>query len=136
MAATAPVATPERDWRRWRRTYVEILVGLDALAMLAGALAGLQHRFGTTHVVQGGLSYLYVVLLLVPGWVAVMALSRCYDARALGMGSDEFKRVFNAAVSITALVCVVADALQHERARGFAAAALPIPALTPRLLSY
>ena len=135
VAATA-AAAGHQDWRCWRRTYIQVLVGLDAIAMIAGGLVGLQQRFGTTHVVTGGLSYAWIVASMVLGWVALMGLSRCYEARVLGVGSDEFKRVFNAAVRCTALVAVVAYALKYGLARGFVVIALPIATLSSLLLRY
>jgi exopolysaccharide biosynthesis polyprenyl glycosylphosphotransferase len=125
------------EWRRWRRTYTHALVGLDALAMLAAALLGLVHRFGTTHVVApGGLPYTFVLLCLIPAWLGVLAISGCYDARALGIGSDEFKRIANAAVRTLAVVATVAYAAKIELARGFVAITLPAAAVATLALRY
>ncbi|MBC7373496.1 MAG: sugar transferase, partial [Frankiales bacterium] len=111
---------------RWVVRYTQTLVFVDLLALiLAGALAVLL-RFGATETTVAGLSYYGVASLLALGWLTVLALSRCYEARFLGNGPEEFKRVFNACVRVTALVALVAYAAQLEVARGFVGIVLPL----------
>jgi FlaA1/EpsC-like NDP-sugar epimerase len=129
-------AVAARDWREWQRGYVQALISLDIIAVAMGTLLALETRFGTTHVYSGGLSYSMVVLALIAGWIAIVALSGGYDTRQLGIGSDEFKRVGNAAVRATALLASVAYALQFEIARGFVAIALPAATVLTLLLRY
>ena len=131
------IRTAIGDWRKWRRSYVECLVALDAFAMLAASLIGLVNRFGTTHVEgQSDLSYPLVVLVLIPAWVGLLGVSRCYDTRVLGTGSEEFKRVANAGVRALAVVATVAYAAKIDLARGFVAVTLPAAAVATLLLRY
>ncbi len=57
-------------------------------------------------------------------WVSV-ALARGYDVRFIGLGSEEFRRVLNAAVSLTGAVAIVSYAARSDIARGYLVIALP-----------
>ncbi len=72
------------------------------------------------------MSYYEFGAVMVPVWIAVLALSRCYEARFVGGGSEEFKRVTNATVRLTAVVASVSFVFKLELARGFVAAVLPL----------
>jgi len=134
-AATAAGAGAS-DLKHWQRHYIHALISLDVLAMALGAMVALQTRFGTTHVNSAGLSYRLVVLALVAGWVAMIGISAGYDTRQIGVGSDEFKRVGNAAVRAAALLASVAYAARFEIARGFVAIALPVALVATVLFRY
>jgi exopolysaccharide biosynthesis polyprenyl glycosylphosphotransferase len=58
-------------------------------------------------------------------WWLFVALARGYDARCLGQGSDEFRRVLNAAMSLTAAIAIVSYATRSDIARGYVLVALP-----------
>lgn len=110
----------------WMRAYVVLLVLLDALALLAGGGIALLARFGTLTAQLQGLTYGAVVLGATVPWVGAMAVGRAYEPRFLGLGSEEFRRVFNGAVRFTAVVAVLALALKVDPARGMVAVALPV----------
>ena len=46
--------------------------------------------------------YLALSLALPVLWIAALWLAGAYDARFIGTGSDEFRKVLNAGVSLTA----------------------------------
>src|SRR5262249_56205455 len=54
-----------------------------------------------------------------------VAVARGYDERIIGLGSDEFRRVFNAAVSLTAAIAIVSYATRGDVARRYVLIALP-----------
>ena len=122
----------------WARRYVRMTILMDALAALAAALVSRTVRFGWSSEQLfsefGGLSYTVVALLVVPLWVGVLALNGAYDSRELGNGSEEYRRVFNAAVRTLAVIAIVAFTAQIALARGFVALLLPL-ALALTLLS-
>lgn len=113
----------------WFRSYALMLVALDGLAAWVGAELARLLRFGldTAVLAQPGFQVQYAALslLLVPLWIAAMALGGAYDRRAVGVGSDEYRRVFDAAVRVLALVAIVAFATDLQLARGFVAISLP-----------
>src|SRR6202012_338953 len=58
-------------------------------------------------------------------WAGSVALAGGYDNRFIGLGSDEFRRILNAAVSLTAAGAIVSYAFKLDIARGYVAVALP-----------
>jgi FlaA1/EpsC-like NDP-sugar epimerase len=58
-------------------------------------------------------------------WLATLALPGGYDARFIGTGSDEFHKVLNAGVSLTAAVAIFSYAINIELSRGYLLIALP-----------
>ena len=59
-------------------------------------------------------------------WVGAIALAGGYEARVLGLGSEEFQRIFRAFVGLTATVGFVSFALKADVARGYVVWALPL----------
>lgn len=116
--------------RRHRRRAV---VGDLGSASLAGAVA-LFVRFGevTPYVVP------YVVLsaALPVVWVCVVALNRAYEPRLIGLGSEEFQRVFQCGFMLTAALAVGAYLTKTEVARGYVVMAIPLATLLTLLTRY
>jgi exopolysaccharide biosynthesis polyprenyl glycosylphosphotransferase len=116
-AAREPVA------KSWTRAYLRSTTLTDFVcAVLSGALA-VEVRF----VGQGYLpvSYLAFTVALPVLWCGAVALAGGYESRFIGVGSDEFRRVMNAALSLTACVAIASYALKADFARGYVAVALP-----------
>ena len=63
-------------------------------------------------------------------------MSGGYDARFIGVGSDEFRRILNAAVSLTAAVAIASYAFKLNVARGYVALAMPSTALLDLTMRY
>jgi exopolysaccharide biosynthesis polyprenyl glycosylphosphotransferase len=131
------VAPPTRS--RWQHAYVRAMVGLDVFAgVAAGGLAYLG-RFGEQHRGANFLAHLALSLALPPLWVAVVAGSRAYEGRFAGSGTEEFKRVANAAIRTTALIAFIGFAFHYPFARGYVVIALPVAAsisLSGRLFAH
>ena len=58
-------------------------------------------------------------------WVATMGLVGGYDPRFIGVGSEEFRRVLNGALALTATVAIASYAVKFQTARGYVVIALP-----------
>ena len=58
-------------------------------------------------------------------WLIALALAGGYDVRFIGTGSDEFRRVLNAGVSLTAVVAIFFYAVDVKLSRGYLIIALP-----------
>ncbi|HKB32137.1 MAG TPA: sugar transferase [Streptosporangiaceae bacterium] len=111
------------DPASWTGRYLRGVVAADCLCALAAGVVALLVRFdGEPHLPAG---YLASTLILPVIWVFAAAFSGAYDARFIGVGSDEFRRVLNAAVSLTAAVAIIAYATQTQVARGYVVIALP-----------
>ena len=111
----------------WETGYATLLIVVDALAVTIAAFIALRTRFGASPAAAvNGLSYQWVTAAFAPAWVLLMATGRAYESRFLGGGSEEYKRVFNAAIRFTAVVATFAYATKIELARGYVAVALPL----------
>ena len=100
-----PVAQP-RPRPAWETTYSLSLVLVDAaLISVAGYVA--LGRFGGGETVNG-IPYAVLAVLLAPVWVLVLAVGRAYESRFVGVGSDEFRRVFDSSIRLLAAVATVA----------------------------
>src|ERR1022692_2121277 len=75
------------------------------------------------------ISYLVLTCALPVMWWLSMLLSGGYDARFIGSGSDEFRRVLDAAVSLAAGAVVVSYAAGLNLSRSYVGVALPTAAL-------
>jgi exopolysaccharide biosynthesis polyprenyl glycosylphosphotransferase len=69
--------------------------------------------------------YLLYSLALPVLWLISVGLAGGYDSRFIGVGSEEFRRVLNAGVCLTAGVAVLAYATKADLARGYVVIALP-----------
>ena len=112
----------------WLDRYAAALVVVDLLGLTAVGLLSVVGRFGGDATVDG-LSYFFVTGALVLAWMLVLSMSRCYETRFLGSGPEEFRRVANASIRVTAVVALVAFAFQLPIERGFLALFLPLGTL-------
>jgi exopolysaccharide biosynthesis polyprenyl glycosylphosphotransferase len=58
-------------------------------------------------------------------WVAALWLAGAYDVRFIGTGSDEFRKVLNAGIGLTAAVAIFSYAINLELSRAYVVIALP-----------
>jgi exopolysaccharide biosynthesis polyprenyl glycosylphosphotransferase len=108
--------------RIWTTSYLRRAAMLDsACALGAGALAA-QLRFGDHRGVP--VAYLIITCGLPVLWCAAVLLAGGYDSRFIGLGSDEFRRVLNAAVTLMAGVAILCYSAKLDLARGYMAVAL------------
>ena len=114
--------------RSWERKYARVLVGYDAVVGVVAALAAYLVRFSDTSL-DWAYGYAVASLAAPALWVCAIALAGGYDARVLGLGSEEFQRIFRAFVGLTATVGFVSFALKADVARGYIVLALPLAML-------
>jgi len=86
-----------------------------------GVLAAAQLRFGTD-VTR---AYLALSLALPLLWITALWLAGAYDTRFIGTGSDEFRKVLNAGVGLTATIAIFSYAVNLQVSRGYVVIALP-----------
>jgi exopolysaccharide biosynthesis polyprenyl glycosylphosphotransferase len=120
VSESAVVAPERADWLTgrsgaWTRTYVRRVVAADFVAGVVGAVAAVGVRFG------GHPSNRYLVLTTVLPllWIAAMRLVGGYEMRFLGAGSDEFRRVLNAGVSVASVLVLVSYSVDEELSRSY-----------------
>ena len=108
----------------WTTGYVRQTVAADFTCGLAAGMLAFQARFTTVH--YGDSLYLLLSFLLPVVWVITVRLAGGYDSRFIGVGTDEFRRVLNAGISLTASVAIVSYATKTDLARGYVVIALPL----------
>lgn len=105
----------------WAREYLRWTAVADLCCASIGAFAALDLRFGK-HVTGG---YIALSLALPLCWLAALAIAGAYDVRFVGAGSDEYRRILNAGVGLTATVAICSYAINIELSRGYLVIAVP-----------
>jgi exopolysaccharide biosynthesis polyprenyl glycosylphosphotransferase len=121
-------ATGDRIERRavrrlstWTRDYLREVALADFGCAVVGVFIAAQIRFGSDVTPH----YLALSLTLPVLWLAALWLAGAYDVRFIGTGSDEFRKVLNAGVSLTAAVAIFSYAVNMEVSRGYVVIAVP-----------
>ncbi len=108
--------------RPWQATYIRKAVVVDGCCALGtGALAFWVRLYHLGHLDF----YLTCTLLLPLAWLGIVAMIDGYAPRVIGVGSDEFRRILNAGLILTASVAIVSYAAKADVARGYVVVALP-----------
>jgi len=129
----------ERPISRWWRPYQGALLLSDTLALVVACVVAISLRFPGRWLESASgtdVAYLAIALGFIPVWLMVVALRGGYDARCIGVGGEEFRRVMNAGVGFVAVVAVVAIAANAAPARKLVAIALPLNCLLAVALRF
>jgi exopolysaccharide biosynthesis polyprenyl glycosylphosphotransferase len=105
----------------WLREYLRTAFFVDLVCATVGVFLAAQIRFGDE--VNG--TYLALSLALPVLWVAALWLADGYDVRFIGTGSDEFRKVLNAGIGLTAAVALFSYAVNMQLSRGYVVIGLP-----------
>ena len=105
----------------WSRDYLREVALADLACGVVGVFAAAQLRFGSNVTSM----YLALSLALPVLWVAALWLAGAYDVRFIGTGSDEFRKVLNAGIGLTAAVTIFSYAINLELSRAYVVIALP-----------
>jgi len=108
----------------WKRNYRRLLLTLDVVAAMAGAIAALLTLYGRMAEDRADVRYLLAGLFLPLLWAGAVSSARAYEDRFTGVGSEEFRRVTTAAVWLTVLVASMSWLTRHHVARGFVVVAI------------
>ena len=116
-------AIPDGAGLSWMSAYLLRLGLVDCACALAAGLLAFQLRFGD----PGSPSFAYLIFtgVLPLLWWTSVQLAGGYDPRFIGLGSDEYRRVLNAALGLTAGIAIASYAGRLDVARGYTAVALP-----------
>ena len=105
----------------WTRDYLREVALADLGCAVGGVFMAAQLRFGSYVTPM----YLALSLALPVLWIAALWLAGAYDVRFIGTGSDEFRKVLNAAVGLTAAVAIFSYAINLQLSRAYVVIALP-----------
>ncbi|MBV9096348.1 MAG: sugar transferase [Streptosporangiaceae bacterium] len=105
----------------WTKDYLRSAVLADLGCAIVGGFVAAAVRFDDK--ITG--TYVALSLALPVLWLIALGLAGGYDVRFIGTGSDEFRKVLNAGVSLTAAVAVFCYAINVQLSRGYVLIALP-----------
>src|SRR5215475_4428151 len=94
----------------WTKSYLRRAAIIDSGCAFTAVFAALALRFGSHFTLSYALFSIAFPLL----WVIALTLSGGYDDRFIGTGSDEFRKVLNAGVSLTAGLAIFSYATGSE----------------------
>ncbi|MET7455291.1 sugar transferase [Streptomyces sp. NPDC005574] len=95
--------SPQARRRRWEQNYRIVLLVADSLTATAAAF-----------VIHAAYGRWAVALVLPPTWIAVMVAHRSYDRSALGLGTEEYRRVLRGAIALPALAAAAHWLVTHD----------------------
>jgi exopolysaccharide biosynthesis polyprenyl glycosylphosphotransferase len=121
-----------RQASSWERDYLRRAGLADLGCGVLGVFAAAQLRFGTG--ITGAYIALSLALPLI--WLAVIWLAGGYDVRFIGTGSDEYRKVLNAGVGLTAAIAVFSYAVNIELSRSYVLIAVPTITLLDLVSRY
>jgi exopolysaccharide biosynthesis polyprenyl glycosylphosphotransferase len=105
----------------WTRDYLRQVALADLGCAVVGVFIAAQVRFGSSVTPM----YLGLSLALPVLWIVALWLSGAYDVRFIGTGSDEYRKVLNAGVSLTAAVAIFSYTVNLQLSRAYVVIALP-----------
>ena len=116
----------------WSKDYLRRAALADLGCVVVGVFVAAQLRFGE-HVTGT-----YVALsLALPGlWLAAIALAGGYDDRFIGTGSDEYRKILNAGVGLTAALAIFSYLVNVDLSRVYVLIALPTVTLFDLIARY
>lgn len=112
----------------WRAKYAYRLRIADTLAVIWALAGAYVVRFGVADSDNGepyGLEYAALSVLLAVAWCLMLEVWGSREAKILGSGSEEYKRVLASSAWLFGFVAVVSYALKIDTARGFVGLAFP-----------
>jgi exopolysaccharide biosynthesis polyprenyl glycosylphosphotransferase len=107
----------------WTTSYLRRVSVADVSCGLAAGVLAYEVRFEGTSARPSG--YLAMSLALPLVWLLTVLLAGGYDSRFIGVGTDEFRKILNAGLFLTAAVAIMSYAIKAELARGYVLIALP-----------
>jgi exopolysaccharide biosynthesis polyprenyl glycosylphosphotransferase len=116
----------------WTKAYLRQTFLTDIATGFVASTAALGLRFGG-HITG---EYAIISLVFPALWVAALRLSGAYDPRFIGTGSDEFRKVLNAGVSLTAAMALFSYLLNTDISRVYLLSTMPAVTALGMILRY
>ena len=106
----------------WMRTYIRRLTIVDLSAGVVAAGAAVGVRFGS----HPRNEYVALSLALPLIWILAVGVFGGYERRFLGAGSDEYRRVLHAGLSLTTGLALISYAVNNEVSRMYLLVSMPV----------
>jgi exopolysaccharide biosynthesis polyprenyl glycosylphosphotransferase len=114
------------------RTYVRQVEVADFTAAAVAAIAAVAIRFG----IHPNGRYLILSLALPVLWMITVRVFGGYERRFLGTGSDEFRRVLNAGLSLTGALALISYAVNNELSRVYLVVSMQVIVLLALVVRF
>jgi len=105
----------------WTRDYLRSVAFADFGCAAMGVCVAAELRFGNDLT----RTYLALSLALPVFWIVALKLAGAYDVRFIGTGADEYRKVLNAGVGLTAAAAIFSYLVNLQLSRGYVVIALP-----------
>lgn len=128
-ASTSAASAGRRTTRATRadeRAYIRTLVVFDTAIIAVAVLVGYVTRFGEYEPRGSEVPYVLVAPGVMIAWLLSLKILRCYDARLLGYGADEYRRVTQASLRLAATIAITGYIADVGVSRGFLAITLAV----------
>ena len=132
VAHERPDRQAARRTASWARDYLRTAALADFGCAIIGVFAAAQIRFGDQ--VTG--TYVALSLALPVLWLIALWLAGGYDVRFIGTGSDEFRKILNGGVGLTAAVALFSYAVNLQLSRAYVLIALPSATMLDLISRY
>lgn len=119
----------------WRKRYERRLFITDAAA-LVWSVYGTQlvwlgfdrsaATFGAHAEIVSAINYTLISLIIVVAWLATLSIYGSRADRVVGVGSEEYRRIFDASLRLFGLVAIVAFLIKLDLARGYILVTFPV----------
>ena len=116
----------------WAKEYLRKAAVIDLGCAVLGVFTAVQACFGNDVKV----TYVALSLALPVLWIAALWLAGGYDVRFVGTGSDEYRKVLNAGVGLTAAIALFSYSVNLQLSRGYVVVALPSVTLFDLVARY
>lgn len=120
----------------WQRSYRRRLVVTDFIVSMVAGLVAYAVRFGDYHWHPDTLVYLAIALVAPFAWIGALLVTRTYEHRFLGVGSEEYRRVAVASLIVFTAIATTSYAFFLELSRGFVLVAFPLATLATLVGRY
>jgi exopolysaccharide biosynthesis polyprenyl glycosylphosphotransferase len=116
----------------WTRVYLRRAAMSDFVIAVLSSVLAVQLRF-SGHITPeyAALSVAFPLL-----WVLALWIAGAYDDRYIGTGSDEFRKVLNAGVSLTAGLAILSYAVNTELSRSYLMITMPSVTMFDLIVRY
>ncbi len=107
--------------RAQQRAYIRTIVVLDFGILVLAVTVGYLARFGSVEARGSDIPYVIVAPGLVLAWLILLKVLRCYDARVLGYGAEEYRGVVMASLRLAGGIAIAGYLADVGVSRGFLA---------------
>lgn len=125
--ASAPLVPARKATASWLARHINFLRTTDSLLVLGAVFAGYQlSSVGLASGEPGDGGTLVTAAAVALLWPSALEIYRTRDAKVLGVGADEYKRVASASLRIFGLLAITAVVFSVHGAAAFVTASLPL----------